>query len=83
MQHSKTTIGGMEMKKEKIIVRVLVAWLIFSVAWVNLGAIEMIIDLLQYSLLIVLPVVIIIVLLTIIIDVMLTILLIETKEEWK
>lgn len=71
------------MKKEKIIVRAVVAWFIFSVAWFNIGAIEMIIDLLQYSLLTVLPVVIIIVLLTILIDVMLTILLIETKEEWK
>lgn len=71
------------MKKEKIIVRALVAWFIFSVAWFNISAIVMIIDLLQYSLLSVLPVVIILVLLVVLLDVMLTILLIETKEEWK
>lgn len=71
------------MKKEKIIVRALVAWLIFSILLFNGGAIVLIIDLLQYSLLTTVPLIIIIVALTVLLDVALTLMLIETKEEWK
>lgn len=71
------------MKKEKIMLRVLVVWLIFSILLFNGGTIVLIIDLLQYSLPTTLPLIIIIVALTVLLDVALTLMLIETKEEWK
>lgn len=71
------------MKKENNILRTLVAWLLIFLVCLDIVAIVLIIDILQYSLLTTIPLVIVIIALTVSLNVALIVMLIETKNEWK
>lgn len=71
------------MKKENNILRTLVAWLMIFLVCLDIVAIVLIIDILQYSLLTTIPLVIVIIALTVSLNVALIVMLIETKNEWK
>lgn len=71
------------MKKENKILRTLVAWLLIFLVCLDLVAIILIIDILQYSLLTTIPLLIVIVAFTVSLNVALIVMLIETKNEWK
>lgn len=74
---------GEKMKKENKILRTLVAWLLIFLVCLDLVAIILIIDILQYSLLTTIPLLIVIVAFTVSLNVALSVMLIETKNEWK
>ena len=77
-----SNIGG-KMKKENNILRTLVAWLLIFLVCLDIVAVIMIIDILQYSVLITIPLLIVIVAFTVSLNVALIVMLIETKNEWK
>lgn len=71
------------MKKENNILRTLVAWLLIFLVCLDIVAVIMIIDILQYSVLTTIPLLIVIVAFTVSLNVALIVMLIETKNEWK
>lgn len=71
------------MKKEDKILRTLVSWLIIFLVGLDIVAIILIIDILQYSVLTTIPLLIVIVAFTVSLNVALIVMLIETKNEWK
>lgn len=71
------------MKKENKILRILVVGLILCLVCLDVAAVVIIIDILQYSLLTTIPLLIVIVALTVSLNVVLIVMLIETKNEWK
>lgn len=71
------------MKKENKLLRILVAGLILCLVCLDLATVVLIIDILQYSLLTTIPLLIVIVAFTVSLNVALILMLIETKNEWK
>lgn len=71
------------MKKEDKILRTLVSWLIIFLVGLDIVAIILIIDILQYSVLTTIPLLIVIVAFTVSLNVSLIVMLIETRDEWK
>lgn len=71
------------MKKEDKILRTLVSWLLIFLVCLDVAAVVIIIDILQYSLVTTIPLLIVIVALTVSLNVALIVMLIETKNEWK
>lgn len=71
------------MKKENKLLRILVAGLILCLICINIVAVIMIIDILQYSVLTTIPLLIVIVAFTVSLNAALIVMLIETKNEWK
>lgn len=70
------------MNKEDKILKTLAAWLIIFLLCFDVGAVVIIIDILQYSLLTTLPLIIVIVALVISLNASLIAMLVETKNEW-
>lgn len=70
------------MNKEDKILKTLVSWLMFFVVCFDIGAVVIIIDILQYSLLTTVPLIIVIVALVISLNASLIAMLVETKNEW-
>ena len=70
------------MNKEDKILKTLAACLMFFLVCFNIGAVVIIIDILQYSLLTTLPLIIVIVALVISLNASLIAMLVETKNEW-
>lgn len=70
-------------KKEDKILRTLVSWLLIFLVCLDVAAVVIIIDILQYSLVTTIPLLIVIVALTVSLNVALIVMLIETKNEWK
>ena len=71
------------MKKENKLLRILVVGLILCLVCLDIAAVVMIIDILQYSLLKTIPLLIVIVALTVSLNVALILMLVETMNEWK
>lgn len=71
------------MKNEDKILRTLVSLLLIFMVCLDLVAIVLIIDILQYSLLTTIPLLIVIVAFTVSLNVSLIVMLIETRDEWK
>lgn len=71
------------MTNEDKILRALVSPLLIFLVCLDIVAIVLIIDILQYSLLTTIPLVIVIIALTVSLNVALIVMLIETKNEWK
>lgn len=71
------------MTNEDKILRALVSLLLIFLVCLDVAAVVMIIDILQYSLVTTIPLLIVIVALTVSLNVALIVMLIETKNEWK
>ncbi len=71
------------MKKEDKILRTLVIGLILCIVCLDVVAVVIIIDILKYSLLTTIPLLIVIVAFTVSLNVSLIAMLIETRDEWK
>lgn len=71
------------MTNEDKILRALVSLLLIFLVCLDIVAVIMIIDILQYSVLTTIPLLIVIVAFTVTLNVALIVMLIETKNEWK
>ena len=71
------------MKNEDKILRALVSLLLIFLVCIDILAVVIIIDILQYSLLTTIPLLIVIIALTVSLNVALIVMLIETRDEWK